>query len=235
MGFVVNFFTVGGPAQTVLVAATQLNLTLLSAASSVGRVLLVDGSPIPCEPMRAICERLQVEYLHAGRELSYVEAYNLGIQTLKNPFIGLIANDVVPHPIDSLDRLYDWIQRERVGCAFPYIATSRTRGDEVQTPGFARRGSVTCEPASFALNLAVFRRDVLERIDLLDERFRAGYQEPILLLKIRNLGYRAVLVGGTRALHLDQLTKLFKESHIDGKCAKVRPATRHVVGTALVP
>jgi GT2 family glycosyltransferase len=65
----------------------------------------------------------------------------------------------------------------------------------------------TCEPASMTLNLCVFERDLLERIGGVDENYATGYYDPILVFKIRELGYRAVQVGDAASVHLDRLTK----------------------------
>ena len=68
-------------------------------------------------------------------------------------------------------------------------------------------------PDTPTLNL--FRRSVLEAIGGLDENYIFGFAEPIILLKIRSLGLRAVMVGDTHAFHCDQLTKLLGESSLD--------------------
>ena len=69
-------------------------------------------------------------------------------------------------------------------------------GDETQRLGFSRRGEITCEPATFALNLNLFKKSVLEAIGGLNENYLASFSEPILTVKIRNLGYRVVMLGG---------------------------------------
>jgi len=209
LGMVVNFFAGRADDSTrgLIVSATDTALRLLQRADIVSSILVVDGTSEPCRPMRAVCEALGVAYHHAGRGLSYVEAYNIGWRQLTHEFVGLMANDVAPHPAASITRLLDCLRDSQVGCVFPYLATVREANDETQQPGFFGRGRHSCEPASMTLNLNLFRRAVLESIGGLDERYRVGYQEPLLLIKIRSLGYRAVMVGGTRALHYDGLNK----------------------------
>jgi GT2 family glycosyltransferase len=68
---------------------------------------------------------------------------------------------------------------------------------------------VTCEPASMTLNLSVFPRDVLERVGGVDTGYATGFYDPILVMKVRELGYRAVQVGDAWVVHLDRLTKQF--------------------------
>ena len=71
---------------------------------------------------------------------------------------------------------------------FPYMNTNRMRNLETQMPGFLLRGSQTCEPSNMTLNLNIFKRTILEEINGLDESYLYGYQEPILILKIRSMG-----------------------------------------------
>jgi len=132
-------------------------------------------------------------------------------------YIGLMANDIIPHPQDTIDKLLDWVKKPEVGCTFPYMNSNRHQWDEVQRPGFTDRGTLTCEPTTMTLNLNLFKRTVLEAIGGLDENYTGGYQEPILIVKIRSLGYRVILVGSTTVFHFDRLTKSLGQSHIFDK------------------
>ena len=214
VGLVVNYFTRFGDedARRLLVATTSTALRLVRRSPRIGQILLVDGSERPDPDMRRACEEIGVDYRHYGMRLSYVAAYNRGWRELTEPYVALMANDILVHPPWTIDRLADWIARPDVGCVFPYMASTRRGGDETQRLGFFRRGRLTCEPTTMTLNLNLFKREVLEAIGGLDENYLYGFAEPILLLKIRPLGYRAVLVGGTQVHHLDQLTKTLDET-----------------------
>ena len=217
LGCVVNFYLGQGSAnhvRDILVATTSLGIRFLTLSEAVDTVMVVDGSPEPCASMREACATLGVRYHHDGRELSYVEAYNIGVDLLPHAYIALMANDILPNDPAVLDRLFEWIQRPGIGCVFPYMATNRVEWDEVQRPSLIHRGVLTCEPASMTLNLNLFKRSVLEEIGGLDENYLFGYQEPILLIKIRSLGYRAVMVGRTCVFHLDRLTKALEASSL---------------------
>ena len=113
-----------------------------------------------------------------------------------------------------MEILLDWISRPDVGCVFPYFSSNRGVGDEVQRVGFSSRGGIACEPSTMTLSLNLFKRQVLEQICGLDENYLFGFAEPILLIKIRSLGFRAVMAGGTHASHYDQLTNLLGESSL---------------------
>jgi len=219
LGMIVNYYSSKpvGRARDLLVDSTSLSLRLLKRSAVVGGVLLADGSEAPDAGLSARCHEIGVEYLHAGRRMSYVEAYNLGWRLMAEnyEFVGLMANDVLPHPATTIDRLVEFLHREKdVGCAFPYLLTANDHANETQRSGFFGRKRITCEPASMTLNLNLFRRDVLAAICGLDETYLYGFAEPILIIKIRNLGYRVVLVGDTQAYHYDRLTKMIGASDL---------------------
>jgi GT2 family glycosyltransferase len=216
LGVVVNYYSSGslGESNKLLVSATSLSLRLLKLNPVVAAVLLVDGSKRPDELIRESCREIGVRYHHEGHEISYVRAYNIGWRALPQPYIALMANDIIPHPFDVMPLLLEWIRRPDVGCAFPYLMTNRLGSDETQKPGFWRRGFRTCEPSSMTLNLNLFKRSVLEEIGGLDENYLYAFAEPILLIRIRSRGYRAVMVGGAVAFHFDRLTKTTGESSL---------------------
>lgn len=191
--------------QPVIALTTQLSLLLLRETPAVGKVVLVDGSPRADASIRDMCVRLQVEYLHFGRELSLPEAYNLGWRSLSGPYVGLMANDVLPYPLETMELLLRWIKAPDVGCVFPYLSDGILYTQHLAfSDGRTQR---TCEPASMTLNLNIFKRSALEDVGGVDEGFLAGYYDPILLIKIRKLGLRVILVGGAKMIHYDQLTK----------------------------
>lgn len=184
---------------------TELGLTLLRMVPSVGDVVLVDGSPEDDSTLGDACARRHVRYLHAGRELGLAESYNMGWRTTSSPYVCLMANDILPFPLESIGRLLEVMEAPDVGCVFPYLSDGLLY---TQHADFSEvRSGRTCEPASMTLNLNVFRRSVLEAVGGVDERFAVGHYDPLLLMDIRRHGYRVVMVGGAKAIHFDQLTK----------------------------
>ncbi|HVR28547.1 MAG TPA: glycosyltransferase, partial [Thermoanaerobaculia bacterium] len=199
LDMVVNFFcrsSADAATRELLAAATEVSLRLLRRNPAVRTTLLVDGSASPCREMAERCQALGVEHLHGGRELGFAEAYNLGWRSLDGELVGLMANDVLPLPLESVQVLLEWVRQPDVGCVFPYLISNRAAWDETQRPSFLHRGRISCEPASMTVNLNLFKREVLERIGGLDPNYLVGFESPILLIKIRTLGYRAVMVGG---------------------------------------
>lgn len=178
-----------------------LSLQMLKDNDAVGTIILVDGSPHLDPFIKQNCEELGIQHLHSGKELTFSQGYNLGWQTLKEQYVGLMASDIFP-PKTTIATLLKWLERPDVGCAFPYLTYCDYPG---QMAGYVRR-RVTCEPSAMTLNLNVFKRDVLEAVGGIDEHYSGGYNDLILLMKIRELGFRVLLAGETRVNHLGQMT-----------------------------
>ena len=209
LGMVVNYFhnECSEEHHKLLLTTTKLSLRLLKMNPCVNTVVLVDGSKKPDTDMREFCLKNEIKYCHSGKQIGYAAAYNLGWKMLDESYIGLMANDIIPHPLETIQTLLDWIKKADIGCVAPYFHTNRLYYDEVQRMGYWNRSLQTCEPASITLNLNLFKRSVLEKIDGIDESYMYGYTEPIFIIKIRSLGYRVVLVGGTQSFHYGELTK----------------------------
>ena len=178
-----------------------LALQMLRDNDGVGTILLVDGSPEPDPFMRDECAKLGVRHLHAGHELTFSQGYNLGWQTLTEPCVGLMASDIFP-PKNTITTLQKWIEKPDIGCVFPYLTNCDYPG---QTAAYVRR-AITCEPSAMTINFNVFKRDVLAAVGGVDENYSGGYNDVILMMKIRRSGQRVVLVGDTRVNHLGQMT-----------------------------
>jgi FkbM family methyltransferase len=203
--------------RAVMVTATELGLRMLRRSPVVGSIALVDGSPEPDARLAAVCEELDAEYIHTGRELGLAEGYNLGWRSLPEPYVGLMANDIVPFPLQSLDRLLELVQQPDVGLAFPYLTLCDYAPQLARSGAIGRRTMVSCEPASMTLNLCVLRREVLERVGGVDTAYATGFYDPIMVMRVRELGYRAVQAGDTWVVHLDRLTKTFGGSTLTPK------------------
>ena len=180
---------------------TKLSIQALKENTAVGNIVLVDGSQQPDLCIQLFCEESSVEYLHMGSELTFAQGYNVGWKHLDVPYIGLMANDIIP-PQGTIQSLLEWIRLPDVGCVFPYLSYCDYPG---QIDTFVRRPK-TCEPTAMTINLNIFKRDLLESVGGIDEEYSGCYNDIILLMKIREKGYRAVLVGNTRVVHVGQMT-----------------------------
>jgi len=199
-GFVINYYwrpSFPPSHHTVTILCIQA----LKANSGVGRVVLVDGSNQPDSCIEDVCNREGIDYFHSGRELTFAQGYNIGWKLFDEPYVGLIANDILV-PDGTTDKMLKWIRIHDVGCVFPYLSYCDYPG---QIDTFVRK-PVTCEPTSMTLNFNLFKKSVLEEIDGIDEKYLGCYNDVISLMRMRKLGYRVVLVGGTRAVHIGQMT-----------------------------
>jgi GT2 family glycosyltransferase len=180
---------------------TWLALQMLAESSGIRTIILVDGSPGPDSFIKGVCQNLGVNYLHAGKELSFSEGFNLGWKTLSEPYVGLMANDVFPSR-SSIQTLLKWIEIPDVGCVFPYLTYCDYPG---QTASYVRK-QMTCEPSAMTINLNLLKRSVLEAVGGVDEAYSGAYNDMILILKIRKLGFRVVQVHNTLVTHMGTLT-----------------------------
>lgn len=200
IGIVINYYWLPTYPKSCQIS-TWGSLSNLMESCSIHNVVLVDGSPTPDAFISSKCLELGIEYISSGRGLRYAEGFNLGIERLQNPYICLMANDIFPTQ-DVFDKLYKCISVSDVGCVFPYLSYSDYPG---QMPSFVRM-PVTCEPTVMTLNMNLFRRSALEKIGGIDEKFTGSFNDVIALAKIRNHGYRAILVGDTNVTHMGRLT-----------------------------
>jgi GT2 family glycosyltransferase len=194
-------------ARSIVVSAAELGLRMLRRSPVVGTIRLVDGSPQPDDRLAAVCTDIEADYVHLGREIGLAEGYNIGWRGLPERYVALMANDIVPHPVSALELLLDAVRDPEIGLAVPYLSMC-DYAPQLARRLLLRRTMRTCEPASMTLNLNVLPRDVLERVGGVDEGYSTGFYDPILVMRVRELGYRAIQVGGAEVIHLDRLTKL---------------------------
>ncbi len=197
--FIVNYYWRPNYPETIRLSA-WLAIQSLKIVDIVGDILLVDGSLEGDNEIRLICEKEKIMYVHKGKELRFAEGYNCW-KMLSSQYIGLMASDIIVNPI-AIQKLYKVITVERVGCVFPYLDRCDYQG---QIYSYVRKAK-TCEPTFMTLNLNIFKREVLEKINGIDENFSGGYNDILTLLQIRRSGYKALLVGATQVTHLGKMT-----------------------------
>jgi GT2 family glycosyltransferase len=200
LGIVVNYFR-RNDHPALIRDFTLLSLKFLRNDDDKSSILLVDGSSFADTDLSAACTSLNVNYLHMGKEIGFAEALNLGWNLLKEDNICFMANDILV-PSGTLRVLQDQLKISDVGCVFPYLSYCDYPG---QTYGFVSK-PITCEPSVMTINLNIFKRYVLEKAMGVDENYSGSYNDLILLMKIRELGFRVILVGDTSVFHLGKMT-----------------------------
>ncbi len=175
-----------------------------------------DGSP---EAIRRAFP--QAEVLETGRNLGYAGGNNWGLKVaLARPFpyILLLNNDTLVAP-DFLTHLVNAAADRTVGIAGPTIyyadwpeviwtaggAIDWRRGDThmvgLDQPDQGQFGSVPREVDFVSGCAMLIRRDVLECVGLLDERFFLYYEEVEWCVRARRAGFRILHVPQAKVWH----------------------------------
>lgn len=200
IGFVVNYYWRPTYSESVR-ASAHLAISLLSNSPIIDRIILMDGSQKADNEIQKDCQKNKVEYVHLGRELGFAEALNEGWKRLDTDFIGLMASDIYPTN-ETIILLVEALASPGIGCVSPYLDFCDYPG---QVASFVRN-PITCEPTSISLNLNLIKKSVLEAIGGIDEHYSGGYNDLIMLMKIRNMGQKVVFIGKTRTTHFGQAT-----------------------------
>ncbi len=200
VGFVVNYFW-RDEFPVVIRSSALLAIQMLKNCDSIDDILLVDGSIIPDELIKTACNDNQIKYLHTGKELGFAEGFNYGWRLLSVDYVGLMASDVFPSS-ESIDALLNSLSNDEVGCVVPYLDYCDYPG---QVFSFVRK-PYTCEPSSISLNLLIIKQSLLKLIGGIEENYSGGYNDLIILMKVRLAGSRVLLVGNTRVPHIGRMT-----------------------------
>lgn len=200
VGFVVNYYWRPTYPKSVRSSAT-LAIHMLRNCTFIDQIVLVDGSSNPDFEIKDICEQSEIIYIHMGKELKLAEGFNVGWKRLDTYYVGLMASDVFPFP-ETIAALLDAISLPDIGSVSPFLDFCDYPG---QMAAYVRK-PVSCEPTSLTLNLNIFKRSVLESINGIDENYTGGFNDVIMLMKIRQKGFRVLLIGNTRVTHIGGIT-----------------------------
>lgn len=189
----------GFPRSVQVCASLALHMAVETKLASA--IAVVDGSPESDPHMSALCRELGVQYLRGNGELNFAAGYNLGWRNLSNEYIALMASDIFVSG-KVLENLLQLARKGEVGCVSPYLSFS----DWPPQIAHHVNRAVTCEPTGMTLNLCLLKRSVLEAVGGIDERFSGAYNDVILMMRIRLLGYKVLFAGDTFVTHLGGVT-----------------------------
>lgn len=172
-----------------------------------------------------------IKLIQNGENLGYGKAVNIGIlASSKNSDIILLNNDVELIQKDWLSRLQSQAQaHEKYGVigvkilqengliqhcgAYLPVDTwwgQQVSSNEVDIGQYA--GISECESVVFAC--AYIKREVLEKIGFLDERFFAYFEDTDFCLRANQAGYKVAIDGGIKVKHAENSsTKINNVSH----------------------
>jgi glycosyltransferase involved in cell wall biosynthesis len=212
-GVVVNYFHREGYPQSVQESA-RLALSLLKNCPEVTSIILADGSSQVNTDFKEYCEALNIKYVHAGKMLSFGEAYNHGAGMLSEDWIVTMASDIYVYP-KTFSKFRIFIEENHghlsIGCLIPYL--SRCDLPMQQTSQTAKNYS--CYAPIMSFNLNIFPRDVFEKIGGLSTNYTGNFNDIDMSIKLKRMGLDIFLVS-TDVHHYGRLT-LQHGSNVDGR------------------
>ncbi len=173
------------------------------------RLILIDnGSETPTrEYLRQFAGSSPVpaELLRNPENLGFIKAVNQGIRAARSPWVCLLNNDTVVTAGWLAEMIRIAESDPKIGLVNPTSNclgyTPKGSPDEAARQLAAERGKSA--PLSTALGFCLLaRRDLFDRIGLLDERFGMGnFDDDDLTLRAREVGLRAVRAAGAYVHH----------------------------------
>jgi GT2 family glycosyltransferase len=212
-GVVVNYFFKEGYPSSVE-ASVRFALTLLKNCPEVTSIVLADGSAKINQNLKQYCELLSINYAHAGRQMSFGEAYNYGVSLLNEKWVAIMASDIYVYP-DTFSKFRKFIENYKdlnIGCLIPYL--SRCDLPLQQTSQFAKKTDSYASLMSFNLN--VFKKEVFEKVGGMTTQYSGNFNDIDMSLKLKQLGLDIFLVGGSNVIHYGALT-LRHGTNVDAK------------------
>jgi GT2 family glycosyltransferase len=161
------------------------------------RVIWIDnGSPLPCVSLEDELGRHPHEVIRNTENLGFIKGTNQGIQLSTAPYVVLFNNDCEAAP--------QWLEKLRV-CLVDKVGISgprSTRKNGWQGLHWARKPFLLSYGDMLAFFCAMIRREVIEKVGLLDESFGMGLgDDNDFCTRTHNAGFRLALAGDLLILH----------------------------------
>ncbi len=213
----------GNPCVSVVIAnyngKSYLEQALLALREQTFRdleVIVVDNASADGSPQLVASAFPKVSLLTLSENSGFARANNIGIERARGEFIALLNNDAVPAP-SWLEELVAAARRHPEAGFFasqvelyyqPGLLDSA--GDELSTAGTVfRRGhlqpvdSYTQEEYVFGAQAcaALYRRELIERVGLLDEDFFCVYEDADLSCRAQLAGYKCLYAPRAKVRH----------------------------------
>ncbi len=166
-------------------------------------------------------ELLDMEIVALGENTGFCKAVNIGIKKAKSPFVLLLNNDTEADPdfvkelvsgikqspdiFSGSAKMIDYKQRNRIdnaGDLYTLFGWARARGKGKPVSSFDREADIfsSCGGA------AIYRRDLLQKTGLLDERHFAYLEDVDLCYRARIMGYRNRYFPRAKVYHVGSAT-----------------------------
>ena len=186
-----------------LCASTLFSAALASQSDKVSTVLIVDGSKVSDPIFAERVRELGANYLHAGRELTFAEGYNLGLERSDQPWTILSASDIYPSTdlYETFAGICSKFPATSIACIIPRL----NRVDlNLQASGRDNTGRAIALPL-MTLNLNAFPTDYLRSIGGIPDNFSGNYNDVLLARRFMEDG-REILLAPVDCLHFGSLT-----------------------------
>ncbi|MBE0568536.1 MAG: glycosyltransferase family 2 protein [Deltaproteobacteria bacterium] len=181
------------------------------------RILVVDNGSIDGSPSLILRKHPDITLLRNASNLGFTGGNNLGIAKaleMGTDYVWLLNNDTVVEK-DALKELVKGISESmEIGLASPfihfydapgevqfrgsYIDWKRRRIVKLENGGTIPQGRVSVSLWGTAL---LIRRDVVERVGLLNDKYFAYHEDEDYSMRVARAGYRAVVVPEARVFH----------------------------------
>lgn len=197
----------------------RLLSSLAAQSLTPARVVIADNNSTDLSDQVAV--RFGADFLPSLSNQGFARAVNRGIQAASTPWVAIVNNDVELDP-RCLELLLSHAEAARASFAAPRLLQAANPQlldgcfDLLARSGCAWRaghgapdGPPFTEPReiSFApLTVALFRRDVFEKVGLLDDRFESYLEDVDFGLRCALAGLRGLYVPSAVARHLGSAT-----------------------------
>jgi hypothetical protein len=200
-----RFFVVinhqGAKPPAYLVQSILFSASLAIAATSVGAVVVVDGSAEPNGKLKTALAELCVGYHHAGRRLSFAEGYNSGPALYHRPWTIFCASDIYPSAtvFSALDGFCADAGPE-VGCVVPLLSADDLN---LQRVGGTFRKAI--QVLLMTRNFNTFPTGYPNKGGGVPEEFKGNYNDVVLTLRVQ-LDKRSIWHIPARCVYFGSLT-----------------------------
>jgi GT2 family glycosyltransferase len=211
-GVVVNYFAKPDHPTSVKESA-KFAVSLLKNCPEVNSVILVDGSSEVDTEFQNYCESIGVNYQHAGKQMSFAEAYNYGVNLLSEEWIVTMASDIYVFP-ETFTNFKNFIEKNQdlqIGCLIPYL--SRCDLPIQRTAHNFQKFS--CYAPIMSYNLNVFPKAVFQKIGGLSTKYSGNFNDIDTSIKLKEMGLNIFMLN-SYVHHYGRLT-LRHGSNVDAR------------------
>lgn len=191
-GVAVNYFCKSDYPPSVKESA-KFALALLKNCPEVTSIVLTDGSLEVDDDLKDYCDLIGVIYKHAGKIMSFAEAYNFGVSELVEDWIVTMASDIYVFP-STFTQFKQFIETHKdlaIGCLIPYLS----RCDLPFQRASQKDNLENCYVPIMSYNMNLFPKTVFEKLGGLTTRYTGNFNDVYTSLKLQEMGLDIILAN----------------------------------------